>query len=186
MRRSHEASAVLPAAPLPSFDVTAPTAHTQPTVHGDRAPALVRALGFGGLLPFIGGALALWLAPAQGALALQALAGYGAVILSFVGALHWGLALRGTSPAMATPLYAWSVVPSLLGWLALLLMAVGQAAPALLVLVGGFVAHLRQDWRLAARLDLPRWYLPLRLQLTAVASLYLLAALVLTLARAAR
>jgi uncharacterized membrane protein len=92
---------------------------------------------------------------------------YGAVILSFVGALHWGFAMvhPATSGKSAPSLYVWSVVPSLMGWVAVLV------TPALGVglLVAGFLAHYRQDLRLARLLPLPHWYLPLRLQLTAVA-----------------
>jgi hypothetical protein len=58
-------------------------------------------------------------------------------------------------------------VPSLLGWLALLLphgVAVG-------ILLGGFWAHYLQDRRLSRHIILPEWYLPLRLGLTSAASL---------------
>ena len=55
-------------------------------------PGPVAWLGYGGLLPF--GALALLLLDgARSALWWPALLAYGAVILSFVGALHWGFAM---------------------------------------------------------------------------------------------
>jgi hypothetical protein len=41
------------------------------------------------------------------------------------------------------------------------------------LLLGGLLAHYRQDLRLSRVLTLPDWYLPLRLQLTLVASLCL-------------
>ena len=47
------------------------------------------------------------------------------------------------------------------------------------VLVCGFIAHYVQDFRLARRVALPRWYLPLRLQLSAVACVCLSASLLL-------
>lgn len=140
-------------------------------------PALPRAvawLGYGGLLPFAGLALARlaglgdpWVAPA--------LLAYGAVILSFVGALHWAFAM--TLPALGerqrVQLFVWSTVPALVAWPALL---AGPEAGALL-LVAGFGAHYLQDRRLAARASLPSWYLPLRLRLSALASLSLLSLL---------
>ena len=46
---------------------------------------------------------------------------YAAVILAFMGAIHWGLAMRDRSGAGAGP-YLWGVTPSLLAWLALLLV----------------------------------------------------------------
>ena len=92
---------------------------------------------------------------------------YGAVILSFVGALHWGFAMAqsGLSTAERTRCFVWSVVPSLMAWPATLLPPAGGAA----LLVTGFVAHLVQDHRLAARTSLPAWYLPLRWRLTTTA-----------------
>lgn len=51
--------------------------------------------GYAGVLPFVVGLLGVLLAPAADwrLQAQQAAVDYGAVILSFVGALHWGLAL---------------------------------------------------------------------------------------------
>lgn len=137
-------------------------------------PTIVAWLGYGGLLPFVGTALALALDPHHTAQWLATLKGYAAVILSFVGALHWGFAMA--HPAIAArngaALYAWSVVPSLLGWVALLV----PHTLGLALLIGGFAAHAAQDWRLVRQLPLPSWYLPLRLQLSTVACLCLASA----------
>lgn len=140
---------------------------------GATLPTVVVWLGYGGLLPFIALALAAitgWVPYFAWGGALR---GYGAVILGFVGALHWGfaMALAGLNPAQRQTAFVWSVVPSLLGWLALL--APPLAAVALLVV--GFLAHYAQDLRLARLAPLPAWYLPLRLRLTGVACVCLLA-----------
>ena len=134
-------------------------------------PALVAWLGYGGLLPFVVPVLALATDPHHTALWLRVLLGYGAVILSFVGALHWGFAMAhpGVAARQGAALYGWSVVPSLAGWAALLLEPTAGAA----LLLAGFVAHAVQDLRLSRHLALPAWYLPLRAQLTAVACLCL-------------
>lgn len=134
-------------------------------------PGLVTWLGYGGLLPFLGAALALALDPHHTRQWLSVLLGYSAVILAFVGALHWGFAMAHPTAQghLGLALYAWSVVPSLVGWVALLVEPALGAA----LLMAGFVAHAVQDMRLVRRLPLPRWYLPLRLQLTTVACLCL-------------
>ena len=134
-------------------------------------PVAVAWLGYGGLIPFIGTALVCWLEPNHRSLWLQMLLAYGAVILSFVGALHWGFAMThpATAGQGASGLYIWSIVPSLLGWVALLVSPAFGAA----LLIAGFLTHYRQDLRLARVLTLPAWYLPLRLQLTVVACLCL-------------
>ena len=107
----------------------------------------------------------------HGAVWSNALYAYGAIILSFVGALHWGLAmsLPGLDERQRAALYLWSVVPALIAWPAVLFSPV-LAAPLLIV---GFVAHYLQDRRLVRRAPLPAWYLPLRLRLSGVACLCL-------------
>ena len=133
-------------------------------------PALPRSaawLGFGGLLPFIGLALTAFVDRHHGIVWADALVAYGAVILSFVGALHWGfaMALPGMPQALRRNCFVWSVVPALVAWPAMMLEPV-LGAP---LLMGGFVAHIWQDHRLAGRVALPAWYLPLRRQLSIVA-----------------
>ena len=135
-------------------------------------PRLVALLGYGGLVPFVGLAVLARFDPARQVHWSSALLDYGAVILAFVGALHWALAMQATGLAHVrrAQAYAWSVVPALLGWVALQLPATAGG----LLLVAGFVLHLGADRHLAARMALPAWYIPLRLQLTAVAGLCLL------------
>ena len=83
------------------------------------APRPAPLLGYLGLLPFVAGALALWLAPPDlAAKASRALLYYGAVILSFMGAVHWGLAMHGDYPGRDRQL-AMSVLPALVAWGAL-------------------------------------------------------------------
>jgi Protein of unknown function (DUF3429) len=77
-----------------------------------------RALGWSGLLPFVGGALAVAVAPpAWNDMALRALVAYGAVIVSFLGGIHWGSPTGAAHDAARL----WGVVPSLLAWPLLLL-----------------------------------------------------------------
>lgn len=133
-------------------------------------PAWANWLGAGGLIPFAGLALALWW-PAleqQGAIS-HALAGYGATIASFLGAIHWGLAMRDHTSAGAGP-YLWGVTPSLLAWLALLLPPTWGLL-GLAVLLG---LCLLVDERCYPHYQLKTW-LPLRRRLTLVASLACLA-----------
>lgn len=89
-------------------------------------PPLVRKLGYAGLIPFIGLALMVQLAPTpMNYLSAESLAGYGAVITSFMGALHWGanLHLLGKAPAgdrwEDRNAWIWGVIPALVAWVAL-------------------------------------------------------------------
>jgi hypothetical protein len=122
-------------------------------------------LGFGGLIPFVGSAFAvMWLQGSQRAWVASALVAYSATILTFVGALHWGLTMRDAS-GPRTGLLVWGVVPSLLAWVMMLLpVASGLFVVAVLLWVCFAV-----DRRVYPTMGLQSW-LPMRLQLTAVAS----------------
>ena len=136
-------------------------------------PRTVAWLGYGGLIPFLALAPASLLDHHHGALWSDALVAYGAIILSFIGALHWGLAM--TLPELTerqrSAWFAWSVVPALIAWPAVLFSPI-VAAPLLVI---GFIAHYLQDRRLAGQATLPDWYLPLRLRLSSVAVVCLVA-----------
>jgi len=166
-------------------------------------PPAARWLGFAGLFPFYAQALAIWLLVTDGGptgegpgpVALQ-WAGflvfsqllYAAVIVTFVGAVHWGLAManlgweaqRRPVPARindggdggprfeaATRQMLWSVVPALFGWADVLLfqfLRVGWLE--LLAMMILFAAAFLAD-RNAVRFGLgPDWYLELRKVLT--------------------
>jgi hypothetical protein len=135
-------------------------------------PSIVIWLGYGGLLPFVALAAAVWFDVNHSSLWRDALIGYGAVILSFVGALHWGFAMSQSDMTanQRTCSFVWSVVPSLLAWMALLM----TPKYAAMLLVAGFLMHFWQDRRLVQLVNLPAWYLPLRLRLTLVACVSLL------------
>ena len=137
-----------------------------------RSPTLVaQVLGYGGLVPFVGLSLAAWLLPLpHRATALTALLAYGASILSFLGAIHWGFTVRDR-PAASTRLLVWGVLPSLTAWVALLL----PPAPGLWLLAAGLWACFAVDRVVYRLLGVQAW-LPMRLWLTLVASLSCLAA----------
>jgi hypothetical protein len=127
-------------------------------------PAWARPLGYGGLVPFVACALVMLAVPdgATRDLAGRALLGYGAVILSFLGGVHWGLVLRGAAPQRAGGLMAAGVVPSLVGWVALLLPFEQAAA----ILVAGFGLFWLYEHRVLGAAVLPADYLALRRWLT--------------------
>ena len=141
-----------------------------------RLPLTAVALGVLGLVPFFAcGLLAVAGDPVVAPRALLALIGYGAVILSFIGGVHWGFALPvvppqavlALVPPAATRRLVGGVVPSLVGWGAVLLAVYAWDDLALLVLIAGFIAAIVVEAR-ANRLGLmPPGYIWLRWGLTA-------------------
>ncbi len=106
-----------------------------------------------GTIPFLALGATVLLDPLGSQTAIEVLISYGAVILSFTGAVHWGFALRDTAhPVNGTPLtpatlgaerqlLIFGVIPAVIGWVALSVMLHFQA-PALalfLLLVGFFI-----------------------------------------------
>lgn len=125
-----------------------------------------RWLADAGLLPFLGGALLVWvgLAPELHAFVTAAMSAYAALVLSFLGGIHWGLAFRQTAPPAT--LFVWGVLPALLAWLAVLM-----PPHAGLVLHGVLlVACYLVDRRVYPVQGAAHW-LTLRFRLSAVAAL---------------
>ena len=151
-----------------------------------RLPLLAIILGLGGLVPFVCMTAAILFFPSNVPVPrlVVALADYGAVILSFLGAVHWGLALAGdpigvpAQPAAMRVRLGLGVLPALVGWAALLIVLVGRPLPALLLLLLGFALTTLAETRAARRGLMPPGYLGLRYVLTAVVALCLFAALV--------
>ncbi len=135
-----------------------------------RRTALV--LGAASAVPFIAAAIAAWLLT-DSLLAntlVSAAYLYGAVVLSFLGGIHWGVALRNGNTLARD--YWFGVIPALIAWGALLIpMRYGLLLLAA-ALAGQFIADLR--------LSLPYWFRTLRAALTIVAitSLMLIIAVV--------
>jgi hypothetical protein len=140
-------------------------ATAQPAPAGGAPGPLARRLALAGLLPFVAGALLVWLvrdeAQVYAALGLSA---WAALVCSFLGGIHWGLAMREAQPPVAA--LAWSVVPAMLAWPAVLM----PADAGLVVLGVLLVACYAVDRRLYPRAGAAHW-LTLRFRLSAVAAL---------------
>ena len=158
--------------------VTALPADEGPGSASRRVPAAARWLGGLGALPFV--ALAVAGAVADGSahefLSL-ALALYGAVILSFLGGIHWGLAMAGLGQpkpgSVSARRLSFSVAPALVGWAALFLPTPLELA----VLAAAFAGMLLFDLKACQKREVPPWYPKLRVPLTiAVAASLLIGA----------
>jgi hypothetical protein len=117
--------------------------------------------------------------------AAEGLVGYGAVIIAFLGGVHWGFTLgehdtlTGGVPArLARARLVLGVIPSLIGWAAILCGVVGRPVVSLLILIAGFIAVLVMEFRAEKRDLLPGDYLALRTVLTAIVVAILTAVLV--------
>ena len=127
-------------------------------------------LGALGLIPFLALAVSPFaLTDATRPRAMFALLVYGAVILSFLGGIHWGLAI-GPGQTNLPRRLTLSVLPSLCGWLALLL----SPRTGAILLAGGIIATLALDLLATRAGEAPSWYPWLRIPLSGVAAACLL------------
>lgn len=149
-------------------------AESRPAQLTDSPGAAALRLGYAGLIPFVLGAALTWVVrPDAHPYVVDALAKYAALIVSFLGGIHWGVAMKRTaeaSPAASPPAlsgaFVWGIVPSLLAWVAVVMPPyAGLAALGALIVLCYLV-----DRRRYADYGLRGW-LTLRFRLTAVASL---------------
>jgi hypothetical protein len=134
-----------------------------------------KILGYAGLIPFVIFSIASWISLPVVDDAVVILIAYAAVILTFIGAVHWGVVMSNNDDQHSMHLLA-SVVPSLVAWIALLIPVI----PALIVLLLGFIIHILYDWSMHKKLVFPEWYLPMRVRLTSVVSICLVASIIAT------
>lgn len=133
-----------------------------------RAPL---SLGLAGLIPFLWGAatmasdgLAGWGAGVLGPrfVGPYVQLAYGTIILSFMSGVLWGFATRAEGRVAATG-YALSVLPALWAFF----FVGGGPVSAAIYLIAGFLGLLGLDWLFSVQGLTPRWWMALRLILTA-------------------
>jgi hypothetical protein len=142
-------------------------------------PLIAWRLGYAGLIPFILGALLVWLVTGEAhPYVAGALSAYGAVIVSFLGGIHWGHAMalapsasadtgnQAPNGSVVDSTLVWGVVPSLVAWLGVLMPPYAGLFVLGLAIIGCYLV----DRRRYAALGLQAW-MTLRFRLTAVASL---------------
>lgn len=99
----------------------------------------------------------------------QRFVSYGASILSFMGAVHWGLAMSAPANVpVPRAQYALSVVPSLIGWAACNMghNSGNRSRDPNVLLAAGFLGVYFYDERLLSKRAIAPWYTFLRTPLT--------------------
>lgn len=152
-----------------------PTNHLHDLDHPE-PDDLARKLGYAGLIPFVGGALFIWLLAGRVAnepfmFVVHAVTSYAALIVSFLGGLPWGVVMRQSGGSGAQPEHhrraLWTGIGySLAAWVALLM----PPHAGLVVLGGLLIGCYAIDRKRYPELGLSGW-LTLRFRLTVVASL---------------
>jgi hypothetical protein len=138
-----------------------------------RIPVLVIQLGYAGLIPFMTLACVLWITPEIYAEKIhQALLSYAAIILSFMGAVHWGLAIDNKDHSINGFQLVVSVIPALIAWFSSMTAPLWNYS----ILIFTFVLLCFIDTYFVQKQSAPEWYLQLRIPLTVVVVISLIIA----------
>jgi hypothetical protein len=135
-------------------------------------PKQALLLGYGGLLPFVTLSAATWfLTSNMLAQAHEALLLYASIILAFMGAIYWGVAMTKSLAPNSLQLTI-SVIPALIAWFA----SFSSQSINYVILYISFAGLCLIDSNSSKRGDLPDWYPKLRVPLTTVVVISLISA----------
>lgn len=140
---------------------------------------LVLLLGYAGIIPFMFFSLLAFI-PIIHPWAIKANIVYGGIILTFIGAVHWGSLLDSFSSNLSRKNKATlivSVLPSLLAWL--VLIDYFNPVSSLCILISGFMAMCAFEASLVIYAS--SWYRKMRLQLSYSVSAFLALSVISTL-----
>lgn len=129
------------------------------------ANPIATRLAYAGLIPFVLGAALVWLVREDAhPYVTDGLSRYAAIVITFLGAIHWGLGFRQTIPSPAP--FVWGILPALLAWIASTMPPYAGLVIEGFLLIGCYIA----DRKLYPSLGASSW-LTLRFRLSAVAAL---------------
>jgi hypothetical protein len=129
----------------------------------NKIPAVGSLLGYWGLAPFvILAGLSFLVSSAHRPAVVFGLLAYGVTIVSFLGAIHWGITMVESVPNKRQ--LVWGVLPSLLAWISLMV----QVEYGLLLVAAVLLLCLVIDYNIYPNFGLDHW-LRMRLHLSMVA-----------------
>jgi len=159
------------------YPLNSPTVVTaRPPPHHAQPSHLALRLAYAGLIPFVVGALFIWLLVGRidetpFVFVVRALTSYAALVVSFLGGIPWGLIMWESAAGMTLPLHhqraLWTgVIYSIAAWMALLMPPHAGLVVMGVLLIGCYLT----DRKRYPELGVAGW-LTLRFRLTCVSSL---------------
>ena len=133
---------------------------------------IAKILGYAGLIPFIILSIGSWIEIPYLHNIVYVLITYAAIILSFMGAIHWGMAMSKTDNKQ-NKTFIISVIPALAAWFSLLIAEFFS----LIILLMGFILLISYDLAVEKSQGFPGWYIPMRIRLTFIVLLSLISTL---------
>jgi len=141
------------------------SATTVPASSLPAVPVFASRLAYAGLVPFVLGAVLTWLVrPDAHAYVTLALSSYAGVVVSLLGGVHWGLAMRDRDPAPR--MFSWAVIASIGAWVGVVMPPYSGLVVQGVLLVACYL----MDRKTYPAEGMAHW-LTLRFRLSAVAAL---------------
>ena len=139
-------------------------------------PTAAQGFGIAGLTPLAVGAIAVWILNIEAEIRFVAatMLFYGAIVLSFLGGVRWGLVLCNSDPQVMKKHLALGIAPPLVAWALLLIFEPFGLAWSVLGVAGAFVLMFISDLGAVKDGSAPPWYGALRKPLTLAAVALLL------------
>lgn len=133
-----------------------------------RQLTLAPFLGFPGFLPFVVLSGVVMVRHDNKSCAFMLLI-YGAIISTFVGSVHLGLALQSDPSCLTTQIQFFrSIVPAILAWSIAVTMTMAWALVAMSSL---FAISIYVDWMFSRIINTPAWYFRMRFALSPCVSI---------------
>ncbi|KAJ8323015.1 Transmembrane protein 69 [Batrachochytrium dendrobatidis] len=130
-------------------------------------PTPVKLISIASLIPFIGTAAGAVYMPEAVMLISETQAIYGCVVMSFAGAIHWGLAMSSFGAPSTASRYVLSVLPA--AWAFATVALVPHIPVRLIFEAAGFAVMLIGDLMAHKKKLCPSWYLGLRFWMSSIA-----------------
>ena len=124
-------------------------------------------LGFLGTIPLILSSFINIFIIADNIIITKIALSYAAIILSFLGAVHWGYLIQiDLTTRKNYPQWFWGITGSLLGWLSIIFLLFNEIIFSTLVLILGFTISFIFDFKVFKKII---WYRKLRIYLSFIA-----------------
>ena len=126
-------------------------------------------LGFAGLIPFLYAVISIIFNFPNSDYFIEIAFVYGALILSFIGAIYWGISLQTYFSSVKIKininyLFLWSILPSILGFVYFLIISKNAK---ILIMVGFIICQFVDEFMNHYKI-LPKWFIKLRRILTLI------------------
>jgi Protein of unknown function (DUF3429) len=137
-----------------------------PITPDSEAGVFIQRLGYAGMIPLVTLALLMWIVSEEAhPYVALAMSSWGAIIVAFLGGIHWGIGLRRNAPERKVHM-VWGVIACICAWIAAMMPPFAGLPLLGLLLIACYLVD-RKTWPQAGL----REWMTMRFRLTVVCTL---------------